>query len=324
MKAIVRDRYGPPDILELREVNPPEPGEGEVLVHVRAASVNPYDWHFLRGEPYFMRAQAGLRNPKMAVLGADIAGVVEEVGPNVSGYGPGDEVFCEDDSGGGFAEFATVNENLLEQKPANLSFEHAAAVPLAGLTALQGLRDHGRLEAGQRILIIGASGGVGTFAVQIAKSFGAHVSGVCSTRNVELVRSIGADAVIDYTREEFTAAATPYDLILQLAGMASPVDCRRVLARKGALLLSSGDSEGRWIGPVSRIIKALAMSPFVSQRMVPFVAKPNTEDLGMLRGLIESGKVMPVIDRTYELSAVPEAIAYLEQGHARGKVVITI
>ncbi len=324
MKAIVRDRYGPPDILELREVDPPEPGEGEVLVEVRAASVNPYDWHFLRGEPYFMRVQAGLRKPKMAVLGADIAGVVEKVGQNVSGYGPGDEVFCEDDSGGGFAEFATVSEDLLQQKPANLSFEHAATVPLAGLTALQALRDHGRLEAGQRVLIIGASGGVGTFAVQIAKSLGAHVTGVCSTRNIELVRSTGADAVIDYTREEFTAAATPFDLILQLAGMAAPGECRRVLARNGALLLSSGDSEGRWIGPVSRIIKALAISPFVSQRMVPFVAKPNKEDLGTLRGLIESGKVTPVIDRTYELAAVPEAIAYIEQGHAQGKVVITI
>lgn len=324
MKAIVRDRYGPPDVLELREVDRPQPGEGEVLVQVRAASVNPYDWHFLRGEPYFMRAQAGLRKPKMAVLGADIAGVVEEVGPNVSGYGPGDEIFCEDDSGGGFAEFATVGKDLLAQKPANLSFEHAAAVPLAGLTALQALRDHGRLEAGQRILIIGASGGVGTFAVQIAKSIGAHVTGVCSTRNVELARSIGADAVIDYTREDFTAAATSFDLILQLAGTASPGECRRVLAPKGALLLSSGESEGRWIGPISRIIKALAMSPFVSQRMVPFVAKPNKDDLGTLRGLIESGKVTPVIDRTYELSAVPEAIAYLEQGHARGKVVISI
>lgn len=324
MKAIVRDRYGPPDILELREVHRPQPGEREVLVQVRAASVNPYDWHFLRGEPYFMRAQAGLRKPKMAVLGADIAGVVEEVGPNVSGYRPGDEIFCEDDSGGGFAEFATVGEDLLAQKPANLSFERAAAVPLAGLTALQALRNHGRLEAGQRVLIIGASGGVGTFAVQIAKSSGAHVTGVCSTRNVELVRSIGADAVIDYAREDFTAAATSFDLILQLAGTASAGECRRVLAPKGALLLSSGDSEGRWIGPISRIIKALAMSPFVSQRMVPFVAKPNKEDLGTLRGLIESGEVTPVIDRTYELSAVPEAIAYLEQGHARGKVVISI
>jgi NADPH:quinone reductase-like Zn-dependent oxidoreductase len=324
MKAIVRNRYGPPDILELREVDPPEPGQGEVLVQVRAASVNPYDWHFLRGEPYFMRAQAGLRKPKMAVLGADIAGVVSEVGPDVSGYGPGDEVFCEDESGGGFAELATVSADLLEQKPANLSFEHAAAVPLAAMTALQALRDHGRLNAGERILIIGASGGVGTFAVQIAKSFGAHVTGVCSTRNIALVRSIGADAVIDYTREDFTSAASRFDLILQLAGMASPGECRRVLARKGALLLSSGDSEGRWIGPVSRVIKALAMSPFVSQRMVPFVAKPNKADLGTLRGLIESGEVTPVIDRTYELSAVPEAIAYLEQGHARGKVVITI
>jgi NADPH:quinone reductase-like Zn-dependent oxidoreductase len=324
MKAIVRNRYGPPDILELREVDPPEPGQGEVLVQVRAASVNPYDWHFLRGEPYFMRAQAGLRKPKMAVLGADIAGVVSEVGPDVSGYGPGDEVFCEDESGGGFAELATVSADLLEQKPANLSFEHAAAVPLAAMTALQALRDHGRLNAGERILIIGASGGVGTFAVQIAKSFGAHVTGVCSTRNIELVRSIGADAVIDYTREDFTSAASRFDLILQLAGMASPGECRRVLARKGALLLSSGDSEGRWIGPISRVIKALAMSPFVSQRMVPFVAKPNKADLGTLRGLIESGEVTPVIDRTYELSAVPEAIAYLEQGHARGKVVITI
>ena len=291
MKAIVRDRYGPPEILELREVDPPQPGEREVLVQVRAASVNPYDWHFLRGEPYFMRAQAGLRKPKMAVLGADIAGVVEEVGPRREWpTRRATRSSARIDSGGGFAEFATVRRSLLEQKPANLSFEHAAAVPLAGLTALQALRDHGRIGAGQRILIIGASGGVGTFAVQIAKSFGAHVIGVCSTRNVDLVRSIGADDVIDYTREDFAAAATSFDLILQLAGMASPVECRRVLARKGALLLSSGDSEGRWIGPVSRIIKALAISPFVSQRMIPFVAKPNRRIWATLRGADRVGQ----------------------------------
>ncbi len=225
---------------------------------------------------------------------------------------------------GAFAERASVSEELLAPKPANLSFEQAAAVPLAASTALQGLRDHGRIEPGQKVLIIGASGGVGTFAVQIARSFDAEVSGVCSTRNVEMVRSLGADHVIDYTQEDFTHSGQKYDLILQLAGTRSPSECRRALTSKGTLVQISGESDGRWIGPVDRIIKALLLSPFVSQKMASFTVKPNKEDLRFLKELIEAGKVAPVIDRAYPLSETPEAIRYLENGHARGKVVITV
>jgi NADPH:quinone reductase-like Zn-dependent oxidoreductase len=323
MKAIVQDEYGSPDVLELREIDQPVVKDDEALVRVHATSANPADWHFMRGLPYVMRPQAGLRKPKNGVLGRDIAGQVEAVGQDVTRFRPGDEVFANVERGG-FAEYACVSEGLLVLKPANLTFEQAAAVPLAALTALQGLRDAGQVQPGQKVLIIGASGGVGTFAVQIAKALGADVTAVCSTRNVELVRSIGADHVIDYIENDFTESGQKYDLILQLAGTRSPSDCRRVLASKGTLLLSSGESDGRWIGPVDRIIKAAVLSPFVSQKLRPFLAKPDQDDLQFLKELIEAGKVKPVIDRTYSLGGAPAAIRYLEEGHARGKVVITV
>jgi NADPH:quinone reductase-like Zn-dependent oxidoreductase len=327
MKAVVYHQYGSPDVLELTEVEKPAPKDDEVLLKVHAASVNPADWHLLRGMPYIARLQLGLRKPKDRVLGCDVAGQVEAVGKNVTMLQPGDEVFGSPfmHGFGAFAECVCVSEDLLAPKPATLSFDHAAAVPLAASTALQGLRDHGRIEPGHKVLIIGASGGVGTFAVQIARSFDAEVSGVCSTRNVEMVRSLCADHVIDYTQEEdFIQSGQKYDLIFQLAGTRSPSECRRALTSRGTLVLSSGESDGRWIGPVDRIIKALVLSPFVSQKMASFTVKPNKEDLQFLKQLIEAGTLTPVIDRTYPLSEVPEAIRYLEEGHARGKVVITV
>ena len=323
MKAIVYHEYGSPDVLELQDIDKPVVKDDEVLVRVRAASVNPADWHFMRGVPYVMRPQAGLRKPKNTLLGRDIAGQVEAVGKAVTGFRPGDEVFAEVGAGG-FAEYASVSEGVLVLKPANLTFEQAAAVPLAALTALQGLRDAGQIQPERRVLIIGASGGVGTFAVQIAKSFGADVTGVCSTKNVELVRSLGADHVIDYTQEDPTQSGQKFDLIFQLAGTSSPSHCRRVLTSKGTLVLSSGESDGRWIGPVDRLLKAAVLSPFVSQKLGSFLAKANKEDLQSLKELIEAGDVTPVIDRTYSLSETPEAVRYLEEGHARGKVVITV
>jgi NADPH:quinone reductase-like Zn-dependent oxidoreductase len=255
-----------------------------------------------------------------------VAGRLEAVGKDVTMLRAGDEVFGSPfmHGLGAFAEYVCVSEGLLASKPATLSFEQAATVPLAAMTALQGLRDHGRIEAGHRVLIVGASGGVGTFAVQIAKYFDAEVTGVCSTRNVEMVRSLGADHVIDYTREDFTQSGQKYDLIFQLAGTRSPSECRRALTSDGTLVLSSGESDGRWIGPVDRIIKALVLSPFVSEKMTSFTVKPNKEDLQLLKQLIEVGTLTPVIDRTYPLAEVPEAIRYLEKGHARGKVVITV
>jgi NADPH:quinone reductase-like Zn-dependent oxidoreductase len=321
LKAFTYHRYGSPDILEFQDVEEPVTKEDEVLVRVRAASVNPRDWHYMRGLPYIVRPQ--LRKLKGGVLGSDIAGEVEAVGKDVTRFRPGDEVYAYVFKGA-FGEYTSVPEEDLGLKPTTLTFEQAAAVPLAALTALQGLRDHGGIESGQRVLIIGASGGVGTFAVQIAKWFGAHVTGVCSTRNVDMVRSLGADQVIDYTQEDFTQNGQKYDLILQVAGTLSPADARRALTSKGTLLLSSGESNGRWIGPLGRILKAVVLSPFVSQRLKPFEAKRKSEDLQVLRELIEAGKVTPVIDRTYPLSDVPEAIRYLEEGHARGKVVITV
>jgi NADPH:quinone reductase-like Zn-dependent oxidoreductase len=323
MKAIVYHEYGSPDVLELREIDKPVVEDDEVLVRVRAASANPADWHFMRGQPYIMRPQSGLRRPRNSVLGRDISGQVEAVGKDVTRFRPGDEVFGDVETAG-FAEYRCVTEGFLGPKPANLTFEQAAAVPLAALTALQGLRDAGQVQPEQKVLIIGASGGVGTFAVQIAKWLGADVTGVCSTRNVEMVRSLGADHVIDYTQEDFTQSGQKYDLIFQLAGTRSPSDCRRALTPKGTLVLSSGESDGRWIGPVDRIIKAVALSPFVSQKLGSFLAKPNEEDLQFLKELIEAGKVKPVIGRRYPLSEAPEAIRYLEEGHARGKVVITV
>jgi NADPH:quinone reductase-like Zn-dependent oxidoreductase len=323
MKAIVYHEYGSPDVLKLEDVDKPAPNDDEVLVRVRAAAANPADWHYLRGVPYIMRPQAGLRRPKNAVLGRDISGEVDAVGKDVTAFRPGDEVFAEVETGG-FAEYTCVAEKLVVSKPANLTFEQAAAVPLAGLTALQGLRDAGKVEPEQKVLIIGASGGVGTFAVQLAKHLGAEVTGVCRTRNVELVRSLGADHVVDYTREDFVQSGRKYDLILQLAGTRSPSDLRRALTSKGTLVLSSGESSGRWLGPVNRMLTAAVVSPFVSQKLGSFLARANKDDLQFLKELIEAGKVKPVIDRTYSLSEVPEAIRYLEEGHARGKVVVTV
>jgi NADPH:quinone reductase-like Zn-dependent oxidoreductase len=278
----------------------------------------------MRGVPYIARLMGlGFRKPKDSVLGTDVAGEVEAVGDEVKRLRPGDDVFGFVGAGG-FAEYVSAPEKLLALKPANLSFQQAATVPLAATTALQGLRDVGAIRSGQKVLIVGASGGVGTFAVQIAKWFGATVAGVCSTRNLEMVRSIGADQVIDYTREDFTQSGQKYDLIFQLAGTASPSACRRALTPKGRLVLSSGDSPGRFIGPVGRIMKAALLSPFVGQTMRPLITKPSSEDLQFLRGLIEAGSVTPVIDRTYQLSESADAIRYLETGRARGKVVISV
>jgi NADPH:quinone reductase-like Zn-dependent oxidoreductase len=326
MRAIVHDRYGSPEVLRPTELEEPVVGDREVLVRVQAASVNPADWHLVRGEPRIARLSFGLRRPRDRVPGCDLAGRVESVGSGVSGFEPGDEVFGSpfEHGLGAFAERVSVAQDLLALKPANLSFAQAAAVPLAGMTALQGLRDHGRVEPGQTVLIIGASGGVGTFAVQIAKALGAEVTGVCSGRNAELVRSIGADHVIDYISEDFARSARRYNLVLQLAGTRSPSDLRRLLTPEGTLVAISGESSGRWIGPVGRAIKAFALSPLVSQRLVVFTMKPNAQDLGFLKERIEGGEVTPVIDRTYTLAEVPEALRYLEAGHARGKVVVTV
>ena len=322
MKAIVYRRYGSPDVLRLEDMDRPVAGDDGVLVRVRAAAANPYDWHFLRGEPYFMRLFIGLRRPRAQGLGVDFSGQVEAVGKDVTRFRPGDEVFGV--RGGAFAEYLCAAENELALKPANLTFEQAAAVPLAALTALQGLRDVGQLRMKQRVLIIGAAGGVGTFAVQIARRFGARVTGVCSTRNLDLVRSLGADEVVDYTQEDFTRSGLRYDLILQLAGMRSPSALRSALSPRGRLVLSSGDSNGRWIGPMGRSIEAAVLSPFVSQTLVSLDMKRSSKDLRYLAELIEAGKVTPVIDRIHSLDEVPEALRYLEKGHARGKVVITI
>jgi NADPH:quinone reductase-like Zn-dependent oxidoreductase len=326
VKAIVRDSYGSPNVLELKDIDKPEPADDEVLLRVHAASVNPADWHILRGIPYIARMQFGLGKPKDRVLGCDVAGHIEAVGKDVTMLQPADEVFGSPfmHGLGAFAEWVCLSEDLLAPKPAALSFEQAAAVPLAASTALQALRDHGRIEPGHKVLIIGASGGVGTFAVQIAKSFDAEVSGVCSTRNVQMVRVLGAEHIIDYTQEDFTHSGHKYDLIFQLAGTLSPSECRSALTSDGTLVLSSGESEGRWIGPVDRVIKALVLSPFVSQKMASFTVKPNREDLQLLKQFIEDGTLTPVIDRTYPLAQVPEAIGYLEEGHARGKVVISV
>src|ERR671919_847401 len=327
MKAIVQESYGAPqEVLAFDDIAGPVVGEDDVLVRVQAASVNPADWHIIRGDPYLARLSFGLRGPKEPVPGCDLAGRVEAVGSAVTAFAPGDEVFGSAFMRGlgAFAEWASVPHDVLAAKPANLSFEHAAALPVGALTALQGLRDQGRVEPGQKVLIVGASGGVGTFAVQIAKSLGAEVTGVCSTRNVEMVRSIGADQVIDYTEEDFTHSGRRYDLIFQLAGTRSPSDCRRALTPKGTLLLSSGESKGHWIGPVGRIVKALALSPFVGQTLVSFLVKPNGEDLHTLKELVEGRKVSPVIDTSYPLSEVPDAIRRLEEEHTRGKIIIAV
>jgi NADPH:quinone reductase-like Zn-dependent oxidoreductase len=290
------------------------------------ASVNPLDWHFIEGTPYLMRAMGvGLRKPKDTRLGVDFAGTVEAVGKNVTQFKPGDEVFGG--KGGAFAEYVCPRaDRAVALKPANITFEQAASVNIAGITALQGLRDKGKVQPGQTVLINGASGGVGTFAVQIAKSFGANVTGVCSTRNLDLVRSLGADQVIDYTKEDFTKGGQRYDVILDNVANHSLLECRRVLKPQGIYVLigGGGTNDQGLIGPLINPIKAMLLSPFVSQKMGMMMAELNKNDLTILGDMMQSGKVKPVIDRTYKLEQVPEAIRYLEQGHARGKVVITV
>jgi NADPH:quinone reductase-like Zn-dependent oxidoreductase len=324
MKAVVQDTYGSPDVLELREIDKPVVGDDEVLVQVRAAGVDPGVWHLMTGRPYLVRAMGyGLRKPKVGIRGRDVAGRVEAVGSNVTRYHPGDEVFgvCE----GSFAEFACARPDKLASKPANLSFEQAAAVPISGLTALQALRDTGQIQPAQKVLIIGAAGGVGSFAVQLAKAFGAEVTGVCSTTKLDLVRSIGADEVIDYTREDFADGARRYDLIVDTAGRRSLSHLRRALAPHGTLVIVGGEGGGRWLGGFDRqILRAPVVSVLVRQRLRPLVSKERSEDLLVLKELIEAGKVTPVIDRAYPLREVPEAIRYLEEGHARGKVVVRV
>jgi NADPH:quinone reductase-like Zn-dependent oxidoreductase len=302
MKAFVYERYGPPDVLELREVDKPVVGDDDVLVRVHAISVNPVDWHTLTGTPYLVRLESGLRKPKRQVLGVDFAGTVEAIGRNVNQFQPGDEVFGA--KSGAFAEYVCVREDrAVAQKPANVTFEQAAAVPVAAISALQGLRDKGQIQSGQKVLINGASGGVGTFAVQIAKSFGAEVTGVCSTRNVETARSIGADHVIDYTEQDFTQSGHRYDLMLDIAGSRSWSDCSRVLDDKAILVVVGGPKKGRWIGPLGQALKLRLGSVADSRRVVaPFLAKMNKEDLVALRELLEAGTVTPVIDKRYELS----------------------
>jgi NADPH:quinone reductase-like Zn-dependent oxidoreductase len=323
MKAIVRDKYGSPEVLELRDIHKPEITDDEVLVRVHAAGVGRDVWHVMTGLPYPIRlAGYGLRAPKNPIIGSDVAGVVEAVGKNVSRFQPNDEVFGI--GKGSYAEYVCAREDKLAPKPANLTFEQAAVVAICGLTALQGLRDHGRVEPGQKVLLIGASGGVGTYAVQIAKAFGAHVTGVCSTKKVEMVRSIGADHVIDYTQEDFAEGEQRYDLILDIGGNSSLARLRRVLTLRGTLMIVGGETDGRWLGGTDRQLRALMLSRFVGQKLGTFVSSENHEDMIVLKDLIESGKLTPVIDRTYPLSETPEAIRYLEQGHARGKVLITV
>lgn len=323
MKAIRYYSYGPPDVLTVADVPTPELADNDILVRVRAASVNPLDFHYLRGTPYLVRAVSGLSKPKVNGLGADMSGVVEAIGKDVTRFQVGDEVF------GGrnqtFAEYVRLpQDGVVESKPQNLTFEQAASVPVAAFTALQALRDKAKVQAKQKVLINGAGGGVGTFCVQIAKALGAEVTGVCSTAKVDLVTSIGADYVIDYTREDFTRTGQLFDALLDVAGSKPIRACRRILTRDGVLVAVGGPVKGQWISPLVGPIKLLALSRIGSQRLVPFLAQQRREDLAVLRQLLEEEKVRPVIDRTYPLSEVPEAIRYLEQGHAAGKVVITM
>jgi NADPH:quinone reductase-like Zn-dependent oxidoreductase len=325
MKAIVQDAYGSADVLELRDVDKPVPKDNEVLVQVHAAGLHRGDWHVMTGLPYLIRVvvpDLGLRGPKVRVRGMDVAGRVEAVGSKVTRFQPGDEVFgwCD----GSFAEYACAPEDQLAPKPANLTFEQAAAVPTSGFAALQGLRDSGEVQPGQKVLIIGAAGAVGSFAVQLAKAFGAQVTGVASTTQVELVRSIGADDVVDYTRDDVTDGTRHWDLVLDTAGHRSLSQLRRALTPKGTLVIVGSEGRGRWLGGFDRSLRAPVLSRFVGHRLRMLASKPRQEDLQTLRELIEAGKLTPVIDRTYPLAEVPEAIRQLEAGHTRGKLVITV
>jgi NADPH:quinone reductase-like Zn-dependent oxidoreductase len=323
MKAIRYYRYGGLEVLSIEDVAVPEVGDGEVLVRVRAASVNPLDFHYMRGTPYLVRAAAGPFRPKKHGMGVDMAGEVERVGRNVTRFRPGDAVFGW--GSGTFAQYVTVREDsAVVPKPENVTFEQAAAVPTAAVTALQALRDKGRLRPEYRVLVNGAAGGVGTFAVQIAKAHGAEVTGVCSTRNVDMVYGIGADLVVDYTRDDFTRTGRRYELIVDTVGSRTTSEIRRVLTPSGVLVAVGGPINGNWIGPLISVAKLAVHSMFVSQSLVSMLARTRRDDLAALAALLESGTVTPVLDRTYPLDEVPEAIRYLEAGHARGKVVITL
>ncbi|MFY1693172.1 NAD(P)-dependent alcohol dehydrogenase [Plantactinospora sp. WMMB782] len=327
MKAIVQDRYGPPETLRLDDVDVPVPAADEVLVRVEAAALNAYDWHIVRGDPRMARLAWGRPAPRARIRGRDFAGQVTAVGADVRRLRPGDAVFGDlGDANGAFAEYVCVPEALVAAKPANLTAQQAAALPLAGVTALMGLRDVGRLQPGHRVLVNGASGGVGTLAVQLAKVLGATVTGVCSTRNVDLVRSLGADRVVDYTRDDFTQIAGPHDLVLDLVGNRSLTALRRSLTPTGTLVLSGGGvfSGGNLLGPVRLLTSGRLLAPFVRHRIVVLDAAPGRQHLDTLREHAEAGRLTPVIDRTYPLHQVPDAIRYLETEHARAKVVITV
>jgi NADPH:quinone reductase-like Zn-dependent oxidoreductase len=323
MQAFVYEQYGPPDVLRLREVEKPVPAEDELLVRVHAASLNPFDWHMLTGTPYLVRMQGGLRGPKDGRLGVDYAGTVEAVGTGVTRFEPGDEVFGG--RSGAFGEYVTPRETgAVARKPANVSFEQAASVGIAGLTALQGLRDKGRLQPGEKVLVNGASGGVGTWAVQLAKWLGGEVTGVCSTRNVDAARGLGADRVIDYTQEDFTRTAGEHDLMLDIPGNRSWSECKRVLKEDGRLVLVSGPKTNRLVGPLGHMVSVRLASLRGSREATPFVAKLNGDDLPLFAELMAAGTLTPAIDRRYELHEVPAALAYLGEGHARGKVVVSV
>ncbi|MEJ2084050.1 MAG: NAD(P)-dependent alcohol dehydrogenase [Acidobacteriota bacterium] len=323
MKAITQDRYGSPDVLRLEEVGKPQIGDGQVLVRVRGAGIDPGVWHVMTGVPYLMRIMGlGFRRPRTRVAGTDFAGEVEAVGSDVTRFQPGDEVYggCR----GAFAELACARADKIALKPKNLSFEQAAAVPSSALTALQGLRDKGKLKAGQSALIIGAAGGVGSFAVQIAKALGAEVIGVCSTSKVDLVHSLGADSVIDYTREDLDIGGRHYDVILDTAGNRSLSLLRQALTPRGTLVIVGGEEGGRWLSGIDRQLRALLLSPLVRQNLRPMLAAFGSDDLTFLKGLIEADRVRPVIDRTFQLSEAAEAVRHFERQHARGKIVLTI
>ncbi|MFI7069272.1 NAD(P)-dependent alcohol dehydrogenase [Micromonospora sediminicola] len=327
MKAIVQDRYGPPETLTLAEVDTPTPAPDEVLVRVEAAALNAYDWHDVRGDPWLARLSMGPARPRARIRGRDVAGRVEAVGARVRRFRPGDAVFADlGDANGGFAEYACVPEDVVAPSPTNLTPQQAAALPLAGTTALMGLRDVGRVEPGHHVLVNGASGGVGTLAVQLAKAFGATVTGVCSTRNVDLVRSLGADHVVDYTRADFTRHGRRHDVLLDLVGNRSLRALRRALTPTGTLVLSGGGvyRGGNLVGPVWLIARGRLSAPLVRHRVAVLTATPSRPHLDLLRAHVEAGRLTPVVDRTYRLDEVPEAIRYLEGEHARAKVVITV
>jgi NADPH:quinone reductase-like Zn-dependent oxidoreductase len=322
MKAIVQDKYGTAAVMHAREIEMPEIGAGDVLVRVRAAGVNPADWAIMSGLPYIARPVYGLLKPKVSVRGTDVAGTVEAVGAGVTRFQPGDEVYGS--AHGSYAEYAAAAEDQLALKPTNLTFEQAAAVPMAGLVALQAVRDHGKVGAGQKVLVNGASGGIGTFAVQIAKAFGAEVTGVCSTRNLEMVRAIGADHVIDYTTTDFTQTGEQYDFILDNVANHSLRDLRRALAPNGMLVPNGGGFDHRWMASGGRIVRAAVLFQFGDQTLGNFLMSNKVEDLLTLTALIESGKVSPVMDRSFQLSETALAIGHVGEGHARGKVAITV